>query len=869
MGNKKVDKLYALGLDYYKNNDLERALDHFNKALKLSPNNFKILSDKGAVLAKLKRYEQALEALNEALRINPNLKNALTNKRHVLKRLGRTPIIKDMTRDILKKEKSKIPKSALKKSPAKEISDDESDICENCGAKVDTTTNICTRCGAFYNPIQKAFAQKVMQDQNLHSTWLIEAPSFKGMGMDKEIRYNDGLKHLEKMQLKEAIQYYSTEIDKDQLNIINWNNYGVAFMGLKDRIHAARCYTQALKIDPDYYVSLYNLGAVYYECEQYEKAIQYFDKALRSNPHCGEAYWDKILANERLGKLQFGATFKAMEMGIDTLRAKMNRNSALIDLGNGYDAVLGSYQFFLQYKGKITAIYNDALELLKQGNQDQALQLLNQCIEINPEDPKVWMLKAEILYQKHRLEDSIACLDNVIKINANSFEGWLLKGTLYLLNNQKKEALYALEHALRIRPFQKEALDGKEAILKDKYISLRKQDKHHEALKIIDNILAMNSPNSGDWWVDKGTVYGELKDFEKARECFTQALRVDPRNFFAWRNRGALNLKEGNYIAAIECYNEALKIKPDNDQAIQERAIALAKSREGKDYDKDIEKLKKSLNSHSKSAVDLLNKGADNTRAGKFEDALTCFNKALEIDPNFPEVWLHKANLYIAQKDYAKAISCFNEVLKLNPDLPLLLIDLWINKGVCHRKVGELEEAIKCYEQASLIDPQIGDIYANLGNIYLDMRRPLEALQYFDKAIEVGSDQSAFSPTAKNSKGTAFLELGRLQEALDMYNEVMEFNPGYAPSWLGKGVVLHKLGKFKEALACLDKAAAIESDYTHAWYSKANLLYDMQEFQSALDCYKKVLQLDSNYLTLNELVRVKELRKKVNKKKGD
>lgn len=665
MSKKKADRLYTIGLDYYKNGNLEKALEYFNEALKLSPNNSKILSDKGAVLVKLKRYEEALEVLNEALHINPNLSIALTNKRHVLKRLGRAPKTKDVKKklDTLGLQtRAKMPKSALKKelTAKKQRRDLDDDIytCENCGAQVDPDRNMCMRCGAFYNPIQKIMAQKVMQERNTYSAWLIEAPSFKGMGMDKEIQYNDGLKHLEKMQLNEAVQFYTEEVKKNPSNITNWNNHGVAYMGLKDRKNAVMCYSKALKLNPQYYIGLYNIGAVYFECEQYEKAIQYFDQALKSNPDCGEAYWDKIIANERLGNFQFEATFEAMTKGVNTLRAKMNRSSALVDLGNGYDAILGNYQFYLKHKGKLTTLYNEAVEHAEKGDRNQAIQLLNQCIEINPDDPKVWLLKGKMLFQLNRLEEVLTCLENATRIEANSFDAWLMKGSLFALKKQSEQALSCIDQALRIEPFQKKAKDAKETILRENYFTLREQGKYHETLKIIDDILAQNPTKSEDWWVHKGSVYGELNNLNKALECFNQALMIDPKNLFAWVNKGAVNLNAGNYVAAYECYNEALKIKPDNERALEGRAIALAKSREDRGFNKELKKMKESLDRHSKSAVEWFNKGLTNTRARRFEEALICLDKAIEIDADYHEAWVQKANVYFTQKDYANAIPC-------------------------------------------------------------------------------------------------------------------------------------------------------------------------------------------------------------------
>lgn len=208
------------------------ALDHFNKALKIHPNYPEVLSDKAAILAKLGKYTEALETVNEALKSlpEPARKNGLSVRNYILRKMKETNEPFGKTPEI-KKEK-RVEKSP---SPISKETEDKH-ICNNCGAEVDTNRNICMRCGAFYNPIQNYFADKVMQEQNMYSAWLSEAPSFKEMG--REVNYNEGLRYLEKMQLNEALKFYEKAVKEQPSNPTNWNNLGVSFMGLKDRKNA-------------------------------------------------------------------------------------------------------------------------------------------------------------------------------------------------------------------------------------------------------------------------------------------------------------------------------------------------------------------------------------------------------------------------------------------------------------------------------------------------------------------------------------------------------------------------------------------------------------------------------------------------------
>ncbi|NRB10254.1 MAG: tetratricopeptide repeat protein [Rickettsiaceae bacterium] len=65
-------------------NKLEEAIEQFDKAIKLNPNDFKTYSSKGITLLALGKPEQALEQFDMALKINPNDSVSLTMKKLIL-----------------------------------------------------------------------------------------------------------------------------------------------------------------------------------------------------------------------------------------------------------------------------------------------------------------------------------------------------------------------------------------------------------------------------------------------------------------------------------------------------------------------------------------------------------------------------------------------------------------------------------------------------------------------------------------------------------------------------------------------------------------------------------------------------------------
>lgn len=57
---------------------------------------------------------------------------------------------------------------------------------------------------------------------------------------------------------------------------------------------------------------------------------------------------------------------------------------------------------------------------------------------------------------------------------------------------------------------------------------------------------------------------------------------------------------------------------------------------------------------------------------------------------------------YLEGGQYHEALSCFEEALQLKPDDP----ELWNFKGIALRSAGLYEEAIECFNRSLEIDPR-------------------------------------------------------------------------------------------------------------------------------------------------------------------
>jgi tetratricopeptide (TPR) repeat protein len=78
------------GLALVKQGKYDEAIETYDEAIRIDPNNSKAWNRKGTALTEQGKYDEAIKAYDEAIRLNPNYAMAWNNEGEALKALGRT-----------------------------------------------------------------------------------------------------------------------------------------------------------------------------------------------------------------------------------------------------------------------------------------------------------------------------------------------------------------------------------------------------------------------------------------------------------------------------------------------------------------------------------------------------------------------------------------------------------------------------------------------------------------------------------------------------------------------------------------------------------------------------------------------------------
>ena len=169
--------------------------------------------------------------------------------------------------------------------------------------------------------------------------------------------------------------------------------------------------------------------------------------------------------------------------------------------------------------------------------------------------------------------------------------------------------------------------------------------------------------------VDVGLSYMQINRYEEATETFERAARFADENSLdaqeAWVNKGVAHAQLEEYDEAIGAYREALRVDDDSEHAATARtnlAYAL-------------------------------------WEFGETEEALKHAERAVEIDPRFPQAWYNRGFFLAERGLYEDAVNAFDNAIRLG----MRNADVLEEKARALEELGQTEEAEEVQAQADEI----------------------------------------------------------------------------------------------------------------------------------------------------------------------
>ena len=109
---------------------------------------------------------------------------------------------------------------------------------------------------------------------------------------------------------------------------------------------------------------------------------------------------------------------------------------------------------------------------------------------------------------------------------------------------------------------------------------------------------------------------------------------------------------------------------------------------------------------------------------GRLDEATTCYRRALELKPDYPEAYSNLGYLLKDQGQFDEAEACYRRALDLKPDFA----DGHLNLGILRREQGRMDEAVACFRRAVEIKPDQIAALNSLASYFLEQSDPMTGL---------------------------------------------------------------------------------------------------------------------------------------------
>ena len=254
----------------------------------------------------------------------------------------------------------------------------------------------------------------------------------------------------------------------------------------------------------------------------------------------------------------------------------------------------------------------------------------------------------------------------------------------------------------------------------------------------------------------KGFTFEVKGLWQEAIKCYEACIYFDPKHFDALYNQGNIFLELGRYSEAMTRYEFATELIPTHSRLLNNAGIASVKLGQ---FAKGVAFFEASLNATPKFVEAVTNKAWTLLTMGLANEALEQFKELLELGQELNlQLTVSDAHkgcgiAYVELLKNSEALVSFTKAIQLDPNNPELLN----NRGNVYKYLCQWESAIADLRQAIELQNDYAQARSNLGNVYKEMGEFEQALDEYQNAIQL---QPGFAQAHLNK---ALLLLGQGQ----------------------------------------------------------------------------------------------------------
>jgi tetratricopeptide (TPR) repeat protein len=240
------------------------------------------------------------------------------------------------------------------------------------------------------------------------------------------------------------------------MTALSWANRGNELYRAEQFDEALEAFDRAIALQGNFYQAWYGRAQVLYVLGKYRDALAAYDRVLQFQPSLALVWRNKgvVLALARQPEEALNAFDRALQLQPDDyvtwyLRGNLFRNNL-----RSPQAALDSYNRALQYQPNFADAWTGkGRSLYELGNARAALSALDNATQLNPNLGDSWHWRGLALLDLGNFAEALDSFDKAIPLTPENAQLWLSRGIALAHLGRYADAAAAAEKALDIQPY--------------------------------------------------------------------------------------------------------------------------------------------------------------------------------------------------------------------------------------------------------------------------------------------------------------------------------------------------------------------------------------------------------------------------------
>ena len=187
---------------------------------------------------------------------------------------------------------------------------------------------------------------------------------------------------------------------------------------------------------------------------------------------------------------------------------------------------------------------------------------------------------------------------------------------------------------------------------------------------------------------------------------------------------------------------------------------------------------------------------------------------------------------------FEQRIGACTAIIELDGETPASRAKAFGNRGVAYINNGNVDLAVRDYEESLRLDATSASSHHFRGNKYLAENDHETALAEFNEAIRLDPTE-VFSLT---NRGREFSARKDYDRAIADYSEAIRLDPEWIIAYYGRGLVYNATKQYERAIADFDEAIRLNPGFVQAFQARGTAHQARNEFPQAIVDYDQVIR---------------------------